>query len=47
MLLSEQNNSAAITDKINFMYSRHLLQEAARIGGLPETEEERQKYGPK
>lgn len=47
MLLSEQDNSAAITDRINFTYSRHLLQKAAGIRGLSETEEERQKYGSK
>lgn len=38
MLPSEQDNSAAITDKINFMHSHHLLQEAAGIRSLPETE---------
>jgi len=41
MLLSEQGNSVAITDRINVIYPCHLLQEAAGIRGLPETEEKK------
>lgn len=47
MLLSDQDSSAATPDKLIFMYSCHLLQGAAGIRGLPDTEEQMQKYGSK